>query len=90
MTQGSLPPFDGLAEEPDVLRWDLRGVGKFVLTSPAEPAARWALREAVGLPGWADPEHEPDDCRVVAKVPDWLRTGWVIACAASSLKPQRH
>ena len=61
-----MPPFDGPAEEPDVLRWDLRGGGEFVLTTSAEPAERRELHETVVvvLPGWADPE--PDDCRMVA------------------------
>jgi hypothetical protein len=33
-----LPPFDSPAEEPDVLRWDLRGGDEFVLMTSAEPA----------------------------------------------------
>jgi hypothetical protein len=88
---GTLPlsPFDDLAEEPDALRWDLRSGGEFVLTS-TEPAVRWDLRETVilVLPGWAEPE--PEHCRLVAEVPDLVRTGWVIACTAASVNPQRH
>ena len=86
----SLPPFDSPAEEPDVLRGDLRGGGEFVLTTSTGPAHRWELRKAVVvvLPGWADPE--PDDLCMVAREPDWLRTGLVLACTASSLKLQRH
>ena len=46
----------GPAEEPDVLHWDLRGGGAFVLSALAGSAVCWELREAVVivLPDWAD------------------------------------
>ena len=70
------------------MRCDLRVVGEFVLTALAEPRKEW--READVFPGCADAEPEPDDSRLVADVPDWLRTDWVISCTASSLNPHRH
>ena len=70
------------------MRCDLLVVGEFVLTALAEPRKEW--READVLPGCADAEPEPDDSRLVADVPDWLRTDWVISCTASSLNPHRH